>query len=186
MQRNTLFFLLLNSAIQLSACSSVGGVVSKTGELVTKTGEFIGGAPEEIKTPELPSEIKIKVAKPATANVLIKATDGLAQSRINATVIQLKSPGKFATSRLSDMESDAEAALGSDFISKQTVSLKPGESRPLDFEIDSATKAIGVFASFRELNQTIWRTQLDIPKTTDTSYKLFVNIDNKLITASKL
>jgi len=100
-------------------------------------------------------------------------------------VVQLKSSGKFKSSRLSDLVADTEAALGSDFISKQNISLKKGESKPLNFEIDPDAKVIGAFASFRELNQTIWRTQVDLPQATDTAYTVLISIDNKSISATK-
>ena len=200
-QHSGLFFLFFFSIFFLSACSTVGGFVSKTGEIVSKTGEIIArddskealkvpeAKPPEIKLPEapaLPAEIKIKVAKPATATVQLNTSSGLSQPRINVTVIQLKSAGKFSSSRLTDLESDVESALGTDFISKQSLSLKPGELKPLHFEVDPSAKAIGAFASYRELNQTVWRTQIDLPKATDTSYKVLINIDNKLISAVKL
>ena len=173
-----------------TACSTVGDVVSSTGDLVSKTGEIIGGKKEEIKAPEielpeLPQVIEIKEEKPATAQIQIRTTDKISQSRINVIVIQLKSEGKFSSSRLSDLESDTESALGSDFINKQNVSLKKGESKSLSLEIDPETKAIGAFASYQELNQTIWRTSVQLPKATDTTYNIQINVDNKLISASK-
>lgn len=178
------FLIIVPLLFLLTACSKVGGLVSSTGEIVSKTGEMIGGA-KEAKAPELPQVIEIKEVKPATAKIQIKTTEQLAQSRINVTVIQLKSNGKFSSSRLSDLESDAESALGNDFISKQSISLKRGELKPLNLEIDPATKAIGVFASYQELNQTIWRTTVQLSKATDTSYNIQINIENKLISASK-
>jgi len=144
-----------------TACSTVGDVVSSTGDLVSKTGEIIGGKKEEIKAPEielpeLPQVIEIKEEKPATAQIQIRTTDKISQSRINVIIIQLKSEGKFSSSRLSDL-----------------------------LEIDPETKAIGAFASYQELNQTIWRTSVQLPKATDTTYNIQINVDNKLISASK-
>lgn len=184
------FSLIVLLAFLLSACSKVGGLVTSTGELVSKTGKMIGGEKEklaapEVKAPEIPQVIEIKEVKAATAQVQIKTTSGLTQSRINVTVLQLKSSGKFLSSRLSDLESDSESTLGNDFISKQSISLKRGEIKTLNFEIDSTTKSLGVFASFQELNQTIWRTGVQLPKATDTSYTIQINVDNKLISATK-
>lgn len=181
-------FLIISSILFLTACSKVGDLVSNTGEFVSKTGKIIGGEKEKPKVPEAGEALglpKIKEAKPATAIVHVKATDKLSQSRISITILQLKSGGKFLSSRLSELESDAESALGSDFINKQTVSLKRGESKSLNFEIDSTTKTIGAFASFQELNQTIWRTGVQLPKATNASYTIQINVDKKSISAVK-
>ncbi len=136
-------FIILCSSSFLMGCSKVGDLVSDTGEFVAKTGEIIGGkkkeqpplkAPEmpKIETPKMPEVIKIQEAKAATAKVQIRTTKNLSPSRIQITVIQLKSGGKFLSSRLSDLVSDTEATLGSDFINKQSVSLKRGESKELN------------------------------------------------------
>ncbi|MCF6191415.1 MAG: type VI secretion system lipoprotein TssJ [Cocleimonas sp.] len=189
-------FIILCSSSFLMGCSKVGDLVSNTGEFVAKTGEIIGGkkkeqpplkAPEmpKIETPKMPEVIKIQEAKAATAKVQIRTTKNLSQSRIQITVIQLKSGGKFLSSRLSDLVSDTEATLGSDFINKQSVSLKRGESKELNLEIDPSTKTLGAFASFKELNQTIWRTGVQLPKATNASYTVQINVDRKLISATK-
>jgi len=190
-------FIIIYSASFLMGCSKVGDLVSNTGEFVTKTGEIIGGkkkeqpkeskAPEmpKIATPKMPEVIKIQEAKAATAKIQVRTTQNLSQSRIQITVIQLKSGGKFLSSRLSDLESDTEATLGSDFINKQSISLKRGESKELNFEIDPSTKTLGAFASFRELNQTIWRTGVQLPKATNATYSIQINVDKKLISATR-
>jgi len=186
------FFIILCSASLLMGCSKVGDMVSNTGEFVAKTGEIIGGKKKEQseegktpKMPKIPEVIKIQEAKAATAKVQIRTTKNLSQSRIQVTVIQLKSGGKFLSSRLSDLESDAESTLGSDFINKQSISLKRGESKELNLEVDPSTKTLGAFASFQELNQTIWRTGVQLPKATNASYSIQINVDRKLISATK-
>ena len=182
-------FIILCSASLLIGCSKVGDLVSNTGEFVAKTGEIIGGKKKEKskapEMPKMPEVIKIQEAKAATAKIQIRTTKNLSQTRIQITVLQLKSDGKFLSSRLSDLESDAESALGADFINKQSVSLKRGESKELNVEIDPSTKTLGVFASFQELNQTIWRTGVQLPKATNASYMVQVNIDKQLISATK-
>lgn len=186
--------LIVTMSFVLSACGKVGDLVSSTGELVSKTGKMIGTdkeAPKPVELPKmpelpkLPQVIKIKEVKAATAKVQIRTSNELAQSRISITVLQLKSNGKFMSSRLSDLVSDAESALGNDFISKQSVSLKRNESKALDLEIDSTTKTLGAFASYQELNQTVWRTGVQLPKATDTSYNIQINVDKKTISAVK-
>jgi len=184
-------FIILCSASLLMGCSKVGDLVSNTGEFVSKTGEIIGGKKKEqpkapkVEMPKIPEIIKIQKAKAATAKVQIRTTKKLSQSRIQVTVIQLKSSGKFLSSRLSDLESDTESTLGSDFINKQSISLKRGESKELNLEVDPSTKTLGAFASFRELNQTIWRTGVQLPKATNASYTIQINVDKKLISATK-
>ena len=186
-------FIVLCSALLLMGCSKVGDLVSNTGEFVAKTGEIIGGkkgrsqsgATKAPEMPKMPEVIKIQEAKAATAKVHIRTTKNLSQSRIQVTVIQLKSGGKFLSSRLSDLESNAESVLGVDFINKQNISLKRGESKELNLEIDPSTKTLGAFASFQELNQTIWRTGVQLPKATNASYTIHINVDNKLISAAK-
>lgn len=185
-------FTILCSASLLMGCSKVGDLVSNTGEFVAKTGEIIGGKkkeqPKSGKVPEMQKmleAIKTQKATVATAKVQIKATKNLSQSRIQVTVVQLKSGGKLLSSRLSDLVSDAESTLGSDFVNKQSISLKRGETKELNLEIDPATKTLGAFASFQELNQTIWRTSVQLPKATNASYTIQINVDRKLISATK-
>jgi len=185
-------FIIIFSASLLMGCSKVGDLVSNTGEFVSKTGEIISGKkkeqPNALKAPEMPKMpevIKTQEAKAATAKIQIRATKNLSQSRIQITVIQLKSGGKFLSSRLSDLESNTESTLGSDFINKQSVSLKRGESKELNLVIDPSTKTLGAFASFQELNQTIWRTGVQLPKATNASYSIQINVDRKLISATK-
>ena len=186
--------LIISTALLLSACGKVGDLVSSTGELVSKTGKMIGTdkeAPKPVELPKLPEApkfpqvIKIKEVKAATAKVQVNTSKQLAQSRISITVIQLKSTGKFMSSRLSDLVADSESVLGNDFISKQTISLKRSEAKTLNLEIDSSTKALGAFASYQELNQTIWRTGVQLPKATDTSYNIQINVGEKIISAVK-
>jgi len=193
-----LSFILISS-ISLTACSKVGDLVSNTGDFVSKTGEIISGKKEEpqapiaIKeptptatpSPETPKKTKIKKAQIATAKVQVKTTSKLTQPRINITILQLKSNGKFSSSRLSELESDAESALGGDFINKQTLSLKRDSSKTLNFNIEPTTKTLAMFASFQELNQTIWRTSVQLPKATNKSYTIHINVDQKSISASK-
>lgn len=193
-----IFFSII---ILTSACSRIGSAVTSTGNYVSKAGSLISG--DNGKQQQKPSVSnssdisenaqKFKKIIPSLTTALVKInttkTSNLRASgkpsRINITVLQLKSAGKFSTSRISSLRNDLVSTLGADFISQESVSILPNNEKILRFEIDPSTRVIGVFGSFSQLNNTIWKTSLNIPKAVSKLYAIQVLVDSKSVSARK-
>ncbi|NEX22969.1 type VI secretion system lipoprotein TssJ [Thiorhodococcus mannitoliphagus] len=75
-------------------------------------------------------------------------------------VYTLKSPGVFTTTDFYSLYDKEGALLGADLIARDEVTLAPGQSRPLERQLDPGAGYLGAVAAFRDIDHSRWRETL--------------------------
>jgi type VI secretion system VasD/TssJ family lipoprotein len=78
-------------------------------------------------------------------------------------VYQLRDAAAFQRASFDALYDRDEATLGAALLRRDTVHLRPGESRELVLELVDGARMVGVVAAFRELERNQWRTLLPLP-----------------------
>ena len=86
------------------------------------------------------------VAGAITAAAQLNPTAAKRPSPIVLRVYELKSAAAFNT-----------AALGAEMIAREEMTLRPGETKPIQKVLSPDTKFIGVMAAYRDLERATWR-----------------------------
>lgn len=67
---------------------------------------------------------------------------------------------------------DKEApTLGADLVGREEVTIAPGSTRSLTVALKPNAQAIGIAASFRDIDRASWRAVVDVPPTKTTKLK---------------
>jgi|GEM_PF-1719843 len=104
------------------------------------------------------------------AQYLNPNTHGIAEPLI-LSIYQLKAPMKFKQATYSDLLLNTSQKLGDDLIDKESIEVRPAENASHTVQIDSDVKYIGIIASYRNINNAIWRTVVTIPNIHDKKIK---------------
>ena len=72
-------------------------------------------------------------------------------------VYELKSDTAFNRADFMSLYQSEQTALGADVVSREEITLQPGETRPYNKQLGAETRFIGVFAAYRNLEQARWR-----------------------------
>jgi type VI secretion system VasD/TssJ family lipoprotein len=86
-----------------------------------------------------------------------------APASLAVRVYQLRDGGAFQRASFDALYDHDEATLGAALLRRDTLHLRPGETRELALELDDDAKLVAVFAAFRELERNQWRTVLPLP-----------------------
>src|ERR1043166_2389314 len=84
-------------------------------------------------------------------------------SPVAVKVYQLRSAGSFESSDFFALYTQPAAALGADLVSSTEVTVRPGETKRFDQEIDPQTRFVGVVAGFRDHENAQWRAVAPVP-----------------------
>ncbi len=76
---------------------------------------------------------------------------------------ELKAAASFERASFLDLIEKDEAALGADFVRREEWLIAPGEKRAIDRKGHADVRAFGLFAAFRDLERSSWRTTIDAP-----------------------
>jgi type VI secretion system protein VasD len=79
-------------------------------------------------------------------------------------IYQLKSEAKFSEADFFDLFDKDSQVLGPDLISREELTLDPGETRELRIDVSDDAKAVGVLAAYRDLRNSQWRVVKPAPK----------------------
>ncbi|HZT19142.1 MAG TPA: type VI secretion system lipoprotein TssJ, partial [Dongiaceae bacterium] len=90
-------------------------------------------------------------------------------------VYQLGAVGGFEKADFFQLYEKENAALGTDLIGRDQMVLEPGETKTLKFELKPMAKFVGIMAAFRNIDQSEWRADAEIPPNKTT--KLTVTVD---------
>jgi type VI secretion system protein VasD len=88
---------------------------------------------------------------------------------------QLGATGTFERVDYFQLHDQEQALLGQDLLDRQELPLLPGATQQVAFEAKPGTKAIGVIASYRDIDKALWRA--DAPIATGQKTKLKVQVD---------
>lgn len=78
-------------------------------------------------------------------------------------VYLLRDAAGFQRSSFDALYDNDEQTLGGAMLAREIVHLRPGDQRELSLGLVPGTQAIGVFAAFREMEQSQWRAVLRLP-----------------------
>lgn len=82
---------------------------------------------------------------------------------VTLTIFELRLPNQFNQAGYNDLLFNTNAILKSDLIDKQTLEIRPGESKNYPIDLSSDVKYIGIVASYRTLNESSWKQIYAIP-----------------------
>lgn len=86
-----------------------------------------------------------------------------ASASLALRVYVLRDDQAFQRASFDSLYDGDEAALGSSLISVERLHLRPGEAREIELPIAADAHAIGVFAAYREVERSQWRSVLALP-----------------------
>ncbi|MEO7244630.1 MAG: type VI secretion system lipoprotein TssJ, partial [Rubrivivax sp.] len=109
----------------------------------------------------LPGARSLRLTMQAERLLNTDRQDGPASLALRVYV--LRDAQAFQRASFDSLYDNDEATLGAALLRRETVHLRPGEQRELLLALGSDAHVIAVFAAYRELDRTQWRTQLAIP-----------------------
>lgn len=101
-------------------------------------------------------------------------------SPLTIRVYELKSSVAFDQADFMAIYRGDQAALGVDVISREEITLQPGETRPYDKVLNAETRFLAVFGAYRNLEKASWRAISPVPQ----SKKLRVSIKAEALAVS--
>jgi len=87
----------------------------------------------------------------------------LASASLAVRVYVLRDDRAFQRASFDALYDADEAALGASLLQRETLHLRPGEARELMLPLLPDARLVGVFAAYREVEQSQWRTVLALP-----------------------
>lgn len=93
---------------------------------------------------------------------------------------QLGGTGAFEAADYFQLHDKDAALLGQDLVERQELPLTPGATRAVSFEAKPGTKAIGVVAAYRDIDDAIWR--VEAPITTGQRANLTIRVEKLKLT----
>lgn len=109
-----------------------------------------------------------KPAGPVTANVSLAAGEALnpdaagRPSPVFLRVYVLRDAAPFMTADFDTLVTSDEALLAAVLLHSQTLTLRPGEQRLLELQLDPAAHALAAVAEFRDPNNSTWRASVTL------------------------
>ena len=126
--------------------------------------------------------------KPTQVSGSIKASAGLnpsvtgRPSPLQVRVYELKAPAAFNTADFMSLYQGDQGALGVDMVSREEMTLQPGESRPYNKTLSPETRFVGVVGFYRALERANWRTVVAIQP--NQTQQLAINVGDLAISAT--
>ncbi|MET0542092.1 MAG: type VI secretion system lipoprotein TssJ [Variovorax sp.] len=94
-------------------------------------------------------------------------------------VFELKSEVAFQEADFFALQNTAKAVLGPDLLAVDQFIIRPGETREIRRKSNPETTAIGIFAGYRDLPNSVWRVVHKMPPAPDASWYRAVIPANK-------
>lgn len=86
-----------------------------------------------------------------------------ASASLAVRVYVLRDAQGFQRASFDSLYDDDETVLGSALLKRESLHLRPGESRELVIELGREARAVAVFAAYREVDRSQWRAVLALP-----------------------
>jgi type VI secretion system protein VasD len=109
-------------------------------------------------TPKRQAQLNIE----ATAQLNLDITDK--PSPLIVWVYQLSSVDEFNNQDFFSLYASAQATLGSQLLDQKRLVLTPGTKQPFNWSLQPETNYLGIFAIYRNLDNTTWKQTLPINK----------------------
>jgi type VI secretion system VasD/TssJ family lipoprotein len=123
--------------------------------------------------PQVPPQAALAAAPRRSLRLSIRAERSLNTDRAQASaslalrVYLLRDGQAFERASFDTLYDDDEATLGSALLKRESLHLRPGETRELVLSLSDDARVLAVFAAYRELARTQWRTVLALPQPLD-------------------
>ncbi|MGN8274428.1 type VI secretion system lipoprotein TssJ [Pseudomonas sp. SMN5] len=95
---------------------------------------------------------------------------------VRVRIFELKNAATFGRSDYFALAERAQATLGPDLIDQDEVLIQPGQQLSLQRDLDPSTRHIGILVGYRELDQSLWRTVLNVPARQYTEYQISLDV----------
>ena len=102
-------------------------------------------------------------------------------SPVRVTLFELTSPSAFQLADFFQLDEQAQATLGGEMVSSESVIVPPGGSESVTLNFQMPSRALGVIASFQNIDAAVWRTTVPIAPNQTTS--VTVNVGRLSVTA---
>ena len=130
-----------------------------TAETLARVPAGPASAPARIEAAASPRSLRLTLHAERSLN-----TDKLQGSASLALrVYVLRDDQAFQRASFDSLYDNDEATLGTSLLKRETLHLRPGETRELVLPLASEARLVGVFAAYRELERSQWRTVLALP-----------------------
>ena len=106
---------------------------------------------------------------PAPYTVVITAVEGLNPDRngrptpVQVKVYRLRSMSAFSSAGFFTLYEKDDQLLASELVSKETITLQPGEAKVLTGKASIDERLLGVFVAYRDLDKAVWRGIAPLP-----------------------
>ena len=101
---------------------------------------------------------------------------------IMVSFYELKTPMSFKQSNYFDLSANAESVLQDTLVDKQTIEMRPGESKNYKLNFPRSVRYIGITAGYRRIDQAVWRSVIAVPVKKD-SISVSVNLESEALNA---
>ncbi|WP_434561603.1 type VI secretion system lipoprotein TssJ [Pseudomonas sp. R1-6] len=95
---------------------------------------------------------------------------------VRVRIFELKNAATFGRADYFALAERAQATLGADLIDQDEVLIPPDQQLSLKRELDPATRHIGILVGYRELDQSLWRTVMNVPAREYTEYQISLDV----------
>ncbi|MBC3373247.1 type VI secretion system lipoprotein TssJ [Pseudomonas sp. SWRI92] len=95
---------------------------------------------------------------------------------VRVRIFELKNAATFGRADYFALAERAQATLGTDLIDQDEVLIQPNQQLSLQRDLDPATRHIGILVGYRELDQSLWRTVMNVPARQYTEYQISLDV----------
>ena len=121
--------------------------------------------------PPPPTIVNVTVAAAADVNPNAAGRP----SPVRVTLFELTSPSAFQLADFFQLDEQAQATLGGELVSTESVIVPPGGSESLTLTFQMPSRALGVIASFQNIDAASWRPTVPIAPNQTTSVTVTVS-----------
>ena len=125
-----------------------------------------------------PTQVSGAIAASASVNPSVSKRP----SPVLVRVYELKSANAFNAADFVSLYQRDQAELGADVVSREEMTLQPGEKRPYSKTLAADTRFIAVFAAYRDLEHARWRAV--VPVQVGQKQKLTIQADELSVSAT--
>jgi type VI secretion system VasD/TssJ family lipoprotein len=116
-----------------------------------------------LASPRVPAAAGRSLRLAIEAQRLLNTDSRQAPASLAVRVYVLRDAQGFQRASFDSLYDNDEAALGTALIKRESLHLRPGETRELVIELAREARAVAVFAAYREVERSQWRAVLALP-----------------------
>ena len=141
--------------------------ITKLGAVGLLAGGILAGCASTESKMAVPYVVELKANNEVNPNASGKA------SPIKVTVFELKTTNAFDTADYFALMKDPRAVLGDQMLEVNSRILSPGKTEEIKASGNTQAKALGIVASYRDLNNSQWRLVVELPEAKTTNFYKF-------------